>query len=108
MEQVTVITAIVSFIFLGISIWQTSRLAILAIHRPGIGRILFLSQASLKLWAGMVLLFFVVNTTYPGWAGDSDVLRLGVRLFLGVYLVVQPIAVNVAEWRWKRKEAGGY
>lgn len=108
MEQVTVITAIVSLFFLGLSIWQTSRLAILAIDRPGIGRILFLSQASLKLWAALVLAYFVVNTTYPGWARDSDTARLTVRLSLGVYLIVQPIAVNIALWRWKRKEAGGY
>lgn len=106
MEQVTVITASVAFFALLFSIWQTSRLAVLAIHRPGIGRVLFLSQASLKLWAGMVLVFFIVNTVFPNWNRGNETLRLVVRLTLGVYLVVQPIAVNIAVWRWKRRDDG--
>ena len=107
MEQVIVLVAIIAALALALSIWQTSRLTVLAVGKPGIGRVIFLSLASLKLWAGMVLVFFIVNTLHPNWAGDSDKLRLGVRLFLGVYLVVQPLVVNIAVWRWKYNGGNG-
>lgn len=106
MEQVTVIVAVIASFFLGLSIWQLSRLALLAVHRPGIGRIVFLSQTSLKVWAAMVLPYLVVNTSFPDWSRGHENFQLGVRLILGVYLIVQSIVVNVALWRWKRKPDG--
>ena len=108
MEQVTIIIAILSFICLGLSLWQTSKLATLAANSPGIGRILFFSQISLKVWAAMVLPYLVVNTSFPDWSRGHENFQLGVRLILGVYLIVQPIVVNVALWRWKRKGNSGY
>ena len=107
MEQVTVLVAILASLALGYSIRQLSQLAILSIRQPGIGRILFLSHTSLKLWAALVLAYFIVNSTFPGWAGDDALPRLAIRLFLGVYLLVQPIAVNIALWRWKRSDDYG-
>lgn len=107
MEQVTVLVALLASLALGYSIWQLSQLAVLSVRQPGIGRILFLSHTSLKVWAALVLAYFIVNTTYPGWAGDGEMPRLAIRLLLGVYLLVQPLAVNIALWRWKRSDDYG-
>src|SRR5690242_5513328 len=105
MEKVTTLFACLAALALLLSIVQTSRLTVLAVGQPGIGRILFLSIASLKLWAMLVLLYFLVNTLVPDKFGLlTDSIRLKIRTFLALYLLVQPLIVNVALWRWRRKE----
>lgn len=105
MEKLVIVIAIAAFFALGFSIYQLSRLTLLAVSKPGIGRIVFLSHTSLKLWAALVLTYFILNTLLPDWAGGvEDKFRLSVRLFLGVYLLVQPIAVNIAVWRWRNPD----
>lgn len=72
-----------------------------ALTVPGVGRIFFLSMASQQFWTMLVLLFFLINSVYPGWAGDSAFLRLSIRLFFGVYLVAQTAGVNIALYHWR-------
>lgn len=107
MEVLTIGTGVVATLALLLSLGQTWKLALLATHQPGIGRVIFWSIASLKVWAALVLIFFMANTLYPGWAGDNAYIRVGIRLTLGVYLVVQTVAVNIAVWRWGKSDYTG-
>lgn len=117
MEKVMSIVPVVAWVSLTLSLVQTflllreasgpelDHLLGFSVLPPGIGRIVFLALAALKLWAALVLGFFLLNTLRPGWLGDhNNTLRVSIRLFFGVYLVVQPIAVNIALYLWRKQE----
>lgn len=70
-------------------------------RQPGIGRILFRSLYTLKLWAALVLVYFVVNTFWPDFFTPY---RLPIRLLLGVGLVAQTIMVDISYRKWMRGE----
>lgn len=99
MEAVVVVLIIVALIALILSVFQIGRLTILSIRQPGIGRILFLSMASLKAWAATFLFLVLLNYFDPQLIGATG--RLWFNLGLAVYLCLQPIVVNVAVWRWE-------
>jgi hypothetical protein len=69
----------------------------------GLPRIAMFGWASLKAW--VVLFLFLSLVLAPaiarGYVGARIVPYL--NLFLILYLIVQPVAVNVAIWRWDRK-----
>lgn len=98
MEVITVIVATFAFLALALSVWQVGHLTLLAIDQPGIGRIIFVSIVSLKLWAAMVVAYFLVGQVWPHLLSHS--FRFWFRLLLAVYLFVHPVALNVALWRW--------
>lgn len=84
-----------------IGIFATTGYAVylgLNVKSPGIGRILFCSLISLKVWAALVLVYFFINTYVPTLLADY---RFEIRLFFNIYLVVQPIAVGIAFARWQ-------
>lgn len=78
------------------------------VRRPGIGRILFFSLLTLKVWVALVLGWFtlvlVAASVVPlrAW-------RNWVYLSLIAYIGVQAVGVSVALWRWRRaaKQASG-
>jgi hypothetical protein len=86
-------------LFLG-SVAVTLRYAVLGVRRPGMGRILFWSLISLKVWAGAVLSYFSFLAIFPGVLLRPQ--RLWIAACLAVYLVVQGIGVNVALYSWRR------
>lgn len=102
MEALTIMLAVAAFAALFVSIIQIGSLTVLAVGKPGIGRVLFLTLVSLKLWAGAILCYFLIGVFWPGILSRDT--RGWVRLWLAVYLVVHPIGVNIAVWRWKHKE----
>lgn len=103
-EALTVFLAIIAFLSLISSTVQVWTLT-LFVREPGIGRIVFWSLATLKLWAAFILLDFIVAVFFPPVV---VVHRDAIRIFLAVYLVLQAILVNAALLRWRfKKYAGG-
>ncbi len=75
----------------------------IAVKSEGIGRISLLSWASLKAWVVVFLLLTLIlaPAIARGYLRREIVPFLNLALIL--YLLIQPLAVNVAISRWDRK-----
>ncbi len=102
MEALIVGLIITALVALVVSVVQISGLTILAIRQPGIGRILFLSITSLKAWAAAFLVLTLLFYFFPNLASRQT--RLLFNTGLALYLVLQPIVVNIAVYRWKHEQ----
>lgn len=86
-----------AWVGLGLTLLQTF-LLLPAARIPGIGRILFLSLASLKLWVALFLGYILLGTATGGVPVEQ---RRIINMLFALYLVVQPVVVNIALWRWR-------
>ena len=103
MEQLMVVLVLLAWVGLLVTLVQT-RMLMPAARVPGIGRILFLSLASLKLWVALFLGYILLGSLVGGVPREY---RLYLNALFALYLVVQPVGVNVALWRWKRNDGHG-
>lgn len=102
METLIWLLVAVASLSIFVSILQISKLTFLAVQQPGIGRILFLTIVSLKLWAEALLLYLLNNAV--GIFRLHRELRVDISLILAVYLVIHAITVNVSVWRWNHAQ----
>lgn len=102
MQLLILLSFAVSIPLILLGLFYTTLLSGSVFRVHGLGRILYFAHASLKLWAGAASLFFVVNTLFPNWSDDAGNVRLGIRLALGVYLLLQALAVDISLYRWRK------
>lgn len=98
-NTVLFITAIVTDILLFVSFIMAIALGAATIGTRA-GRIAFGSLTTLKLWVFLTLTYinlapFIVQHL-------SSEVRVGIRTFLTVYLLLQAVGVIVALYRWRR------
>ena len=97
-----VCTSILTVLSLLYLLWQFWQLGF-SVRVPGVGRIFFLWGCSAAVWMVLAIAFFVANTLHPSWAGDSAYVRVGIRFFFGVYLLVATLVANRALYRWRKQ-----
>lgn len=104
MEVLVVVLAILSAFSQGAALAQIWRLA-REVRTPGIGRILFVTLMSFKIWSLIMIAYFVTNSLIPGFFGENvnSPTRVSIRLFLVLYLVWQPVLLNIAIYRWRKR-----
>lgn len=71
------------------------------VRRPGIGRLIFFSLLTIKLWVALALGWFTAVLAVPGL--PLRAVRDYVYLGLFVYLALQATGVFVALVRWRRR-----
>lgn len=98
-ESLIALAALFAWVGIVISLIQLYQLGA-ALRVPGAGRIFYLADVSLKLWAAGYLGWVVIAATFQPWDRTA---RLVVNLGFAVYLVVQSLIVNIALWRWRKK-----
>lgn len=77
-----------------------------AVHVRGVGRILFVSLATLVLWVFLVMAYFLANSFDPELLdGPHSVVRDVIRLFFALYLVAQTFSTIGAVVRWRSEVA---
>ncbi len=103
MALLIIILAIVSAFAMGLATVNIWRLT-MEIHTPGIGRIVFWALFSMKVWTMFVLIYFISSSLAPYYFGGPDVnhpVRQTIRFVLATYLIIHPVAVNLAIYSWQ-------
>ena len=87
----------VALIALVISTIQAAYLTVLVVGQSRIGRVLFLSILSLKVWVAVFLGLTLALAINPHLFTPNQIKHLNLGLL--AYLVFQPIITSIALWR---------